>query len=71
MFRCITDLVEGESGLVINCENSRLLEHGFVPGTFVKVYKKVSETTSVYLRGAIIAARDKNYELVFVEKISK
>lgn len=66
MNKNITDLLEGEVAVVSDCTCHRLLEHGFVPGTRIIIYKKFSEITSVYLRGAVIAARNNDYQKVTV-----
>ncbi|MCR4327192.1 MAG: FeoA domain-containing protein [Nanoarchaeota archaeon] len=63
----IVDLVEGEEGVVESCENYRFLEQGFIPGTYIKMYKKLSGVISVCIRGTIIAARNKDYEKIFIK----
>lgn len=66
--RNIGDLIEGEKAIIKDCVNYRLLEHGFVPGTQIEIYKKVNGITSVYLRGAIIACRDSEAKEVYILK---
>jgi len=68
--RNITNLIEGESATIADCDCLRLLEHGFVPGTNVTVYKKLFDLTSVYLRGAIISYRDEDYRKVTLKEES-
>lgn len=69
MKKSIKDLVEGDKATVLSCEDLRFMEEGFVEGTQIEVYKKFPGITCVYLRGAIIAARDKDYEKILVKRI--
>ena len=71
MSKTIIDLIEGEKAIVVDCGNWRLLEHGFIPGTKVVIYKKFFGLTSVYLRGAVIACRNKDYEKVTVNELNE
>ncbi|PJC45519.1 hypothetical protein CO037_01060 [Candidatus Pacearchaeota archaeon CG_4_9_14_0_2_um_filter_30_8] len=64
MKKSIKDLIEGEKAIISSCEDRKLLENGFVEGTPIEVYKKIYGITCVYIRGAIVAARDKEYEKV-------
>jgi Fe2+ transport system protein FeoA len=57
----ITNLLEGEYATIDSCDNKRLMEHGFVKGTPIQIYKKLPNITCIYVRGAIIACR--NYDL--------
>jgi len=66
MTKSIKDLIEGEKAIIFSCDDRCLLENGFVEGTPIEIYKKISGMTCVYLRGAIIAARDKEYEKVLI-----
>ncbi|PJE81211.1 hypothetical protein COU58_03930 [Candidatus Pacearchaeota archaeon CG10_big_fil_rev_8_21_14_0_10_32_42] len=66
MEKSIVDLLEGEKAIVLKCNCEKLLQHGFVPGTYIKIYKKISGVTSVFLRGAIIACRDEDYKNITI-----
>lgn len=58
-----------EEGVITNCNNSLLMDHGFVKGTPFKVYAKASDITCIYIRGAILACRDSNCDCINVKKL--
>jgi len=61
-------LKEGESGVITDCNNTRLLEHGFTPSTIIQMYKKVNGIVSIYIKGAIICLREEEYQQVSIER---
>ena len=54
----IDELKVNEAGVIIDCTDFRLMEHGFVKGTPFYIYKKIYGMTCIHIRGAIIAFRN-------------
>ena len=50
--------------IIAECNDIRLLEHGFTPGLEIKIYKKISGIVSICLRGTIIALRENEFEKI-------
>ncbi|HIH32237.1 TPA: hypothetical protein HA235_06015 [Candidatus Woesearchaeota archaeon] len=67
----ITGLLEGDIALVEECQNRRLMEHGFVRDTPIQIYKKLPGITCVQVRGAIIACRDYDLAKITVKEYTK
>lgn len=63
----ITELLEGEYGVVDSCSQRRLLEHGLVPDTKIYIYKKYSDMTCICVRGAVIACRNNDLKDITVK----
>jgi len=63
----IDEIKEGKTVVITKCDDLRLLENGFVPGTKLQIYRKVYGIISVTIRGTIIALRKDEYEKITVE----
>lgn len=63
----ITELLEGEHAIIDNCDHKRLSEYGLVKDTHILIYKKFSNMTCIYIRGAIIACRNDDLEDITVD----
>jgi Fe2+ transport system protein FeoA len=63
----ITELLEGENAIIDSCNHRRLMEQGFTDNTPVHIYMKLPSMTCVYIRGTIIACRNKDLEDISVK----
>jgi len=62
----IDKMTENEYYVVTNCDVMRLLEHGFIPGTKIQIYKKIPGMISVFIRGTIIALREDEFKKISI-----
>lgn len=62
----INQMIEAESYVITNCDDMRLLENGFIPGTEIYIYRQVYGIISVAIRGTIIALRKEEYNKISV-----
>lgn len=67
----LSKLVEGEKARIINCNNYRLMEYGFIENTPLTIYRKVNGVTAIYLKRTIIACRNSDLKDVYIEKFVK
>ncbi len=65
----INKLTQGEWGRVVECSDSRLLEHGCTPGTEILLYNKRSHIICICIRGAILACRQAELQYLDIEKL--
>jgi Fe2+ transport system protein FeoA len=63
----IDEMKEADVAVIIDCDDSRLLENGFIPGTKIQLYRKVYGIISIAVRGTIIALRKDEYDKIIVE----
>jgi Fe2+ transport system protein FeoA len=62
----IDKMIENESYIITNCDDMRLLENGFIPGTEIQIYRIVYGIISIAIRGTIIALRKEEYDKILV-----
>jgi len=65
----INDLKKGETAVITKCDNRRLLEHGFTPGTHILIYSKIPFMTCVGIRGTVLVCRKTDCAKVEVKKM--
>ena len=65
----INNLKQGEWGRVVDCPDSRLLEHGCTPGTEILLYNSNSHIICISFRGVILACRRAYLSKLEVEKL--
>jgi Fe2+ transport system protein FeoA len=63
----IDRMKESYVATITNCDDIRLLENGFIPGTQIQIYRKVYGIISIAVRGTIIALRKEEYDKIIVE----